>query len=378
MLVKNNYKECLTNLACSIRKYFELDYKHNTLDYIDKLLEEKQPKNVVVILFDGMGSRILDRTLSKSDFLIKHKYKEITTVFPATTTAATTSMQTGLNPIEHGYLGWNMYLSPIDETVELYTGINKETGTPSAKYHEVKKEYLSPKTIVDEINEQNKYHAISLFPFKDTKYKDLDEMISIIEKKCQKEGKKYIYTGNPVRHEIVSMAHEDIPVSEDLILVLGGSMGAAEINTLVYENLDALCSRWHVVHQAGKNGDFSIKRDNYDQREFIGDELPLLMKKAKLVITRSGANTVSELCILAKTSLLIPLRSSQSRGDQIENAAWLEERGAAAVLKDGKDFLEKVSVLMDDDTDIGENAYKLRCEDASARIASIIEGVIND
>ena len=124
-----------------------------------------------------------------SDFLIKHKYKEITTVFPATTTAATTSMQTGLNPIEHGYLGWNMYLSPIDETVELYTGINKETGTPSAKYHEVKKEYLSPKTIVDEINEQNKYHAISLFPFKDTKYKDLDEMISIIEKKCQKEGK---------------------------------------------------------------------------------------------------------------------------------------------------------------------------------------------
>lgn len=63
MLVKNNYKECLTNLTCSIRKYFELDYKHNTLDYIDKLLEEKQPKNVVVILFDGMGSRILDRTL---------------------------------------------------------------------------------------------------------------------------------------------------------------------------------------------------------------------------------------------------------------------------------------------------------------------------
>lgn len=108
MLVKNNYKECLTNLTCSIRKYFELDYKHNTLDYIDKLLEEKQPKNVVVIPFDGMGSRILDRTLSKSDFLIKQKYKEITTVFPATTTAATTSMQTGLNPIEHGYLGWNM------------------------------------------------------------------------------------------------------------------------------------------------------------------------------------------------------------------------------------------------------------------------------
>ena len=37
MLVKNNYNECITNLACSIRKYFGLDYNHNTLDYIDKI-----------------------------------------------------------------------------------------------------------------------------------------------------------------------------------------------------------------------------------------------------------------------------------------------------------------------------------------------------
>lgn len=44
MKVLNNYNECLTNLACSIRKYFKLDYKHNTLEYIDKLLEEKNQK----------------------------------------------------------------------------------------------------------------------------------------------------------------------------------------------------------------------------------------------------------------------------------------------------------------------------------------------
>lgn len=54
VLIKNNYNECITNLACSIRKYFDLKYKHNALYYVDKLLEEKQPKNVV--LFDGMCS----------------------------------------------------------------------------------------------------------------------------------------------------------------------------------------------------------------------------------------------------------------------------------------------------------------------------------
>ena len=105
MVLKNDYNECITNLACSIRKYFDLEYKHNTLDYVDKILDKNKPKNVVVILFDGMGSRILDRTLDKNDFFIKNKYKEITSVFPATTTAATTSMMTGLNPVEHGYTG---------------------------------------------------------------------------------------------------------------------------------------------------------------------------------------------------------------------------------------------------------------------------------
>ena len=126
MLVKNNYNECLTNLACSIQKYFGLNTRHNSIEYIDKLLNEKQPKNVVLMLFDGMGSKILDRTLDENSFFIKNKIKEITTVFPATTTAATTSIRTGLNPIEHGWLGWNMYIAPIDETITVF--LNSEKG----------------------------------------------------------------------------------------------------------------------------------------------------------------------------------------------------------------------------------------------------------
>ena len=50
MKVRNNYNECLTNLACSIRKYFELDYKHNTIDYIDKILNENKPKTNIDII----------------------------------------------------------------------------------------------------------------------------------------------------------------------------------------------------------------------------------------------------------------------------------------------------------------------------------------
>lgn len=46
MNVRNNYNECLTNVACSIRKYFNLDYKYNTLKEIDDILEKNKPQNI--------------------------------------------------------------------------------------------------------------------------------------------------------------------------------------------------------------------------------------------------------------------------------------------------------------------------------------------
>lgn len=194
MRVKNNYNECLTNLACSIQKYFGLCTKHNSIEYIDNLLNEKQPKNIVVMLFDGMGSRILDRTLDKDSFFIRNKVKEITTVFPATTTAATTSIRTGLNPIEHGWLGWNMYIAPINETITLFK--NREKGKEkeviSNNFLKVK-EKLVQRTITDEINEKTQHNAIELFPFGENKYNHLEEMLEIIKEECNKEGKRYIY-----------------------------------------------------------------------------------------------------------------------------------------------------------------------------------------
>lgn len=193
MHVKNNYNECITNLACSIRKYFELDYQHNTLSYVDELLEKKQPKNVVVILFDGMGSRILDRVLDKEDFFIKNRKKEITTVFPATTTAATYSVMTGLNPVEHGYLGWYSYVEPLDKIIMLFRGIEKDSQKVNKEYDEIRNKLLINRTITDEINEIGKYKSKILFPFGDSPYKDLDNMLEIIKKECQKDGKKYIY-----------------------------------------------------------------------------------------------------------------------------------------------------------------------------------------
>lgn len=193
--MKTNYNECLTNLACSIRKYFELDYKHNTLEYIDKILEDTKPKNVVTILFDGLGANILDNILGNDSFLTKNKLKNISSVFPATTVAATTSIRTGLNPVESGMLGWNMYYKDINKIITVFKNTEKSDATktilPEAK--EYKDKHMKTKTINEEINEIGKYKSYCLFPFGDDCYTDLDDMIDRIVTLCNTSPKKYIY-----------------------------------------------------------------------------------------------------------------------------------------------------------------------------------------
>ena len=166
MKLKNNYNECLTNLACSISKYFGVSYKHNTLDYIDTLLEEKKPKNVVTILLDGMGNSLLDKHLTKDSFFIKNRIKSISTVFPATTVAATTSMRTGLNPCETGMLGWTMYFDECDDTIVTYTKSLKcdENNKVLQSAIEYMDKYLTQKEVTDLINEETTFKGYKVVP----------------------------------------------------------------------------------------------------------------------------------------------------------------------------------------------------------------------
>jgi len=190
-----DYKDCIVNLACSIRKYFELDYDHNTLKDIDKLLEEKQPRNVVVILYDGMGYNLVKRNLPNS-FLEKHMIRSFSSVAPATTTASTTSMLTGQFPKEHGWLGWDLYMSPEDKIVTMFTNNLKDTEIKAADYNIAEKNYPH-KTIVEEINEAGKYQSKIISPFSKYKYYDLNDMLDKVYYDCKKEGKKYLYVYNP-------------------------------------------------------------------------------------------------------------------------------------------------------------------------------------
>lgn len=96
------YEKSITNLSCSILKYFGVVPKNETIKEIDDVFGNK--KNVITILLDGLGSKVLEENLPKETFLNKHKFMDINSVLPSTTVASTTSFLSGLNPIEHGWL----------------------------------------------------------------------------------------------------------------------------------------------------------------------------------------------------------------------------------------------------------------------------------
>ena len=199
--MKVNYDECITNVACSILKYFNCNYYHKTIPILDEILNEKNPENIILILFDGMGSRILDKTLDKDSFLIKNRIKEITSVFPSTTASSTLSIQTGLNPSEHGWLGWSNYISPINKIIQLFWEVEKGQSPKNDKNEEflkIKENYLSPKLLVDIIKEKN-YDTYSISPYSDYKYKTLNQMFNIIKEKLEIKNnkKKFMYVYNP-------------------------------------------------------------------------------------------------------------------------------------------------------------------------------------
>ena len=184
---------------------------------------------------------------------------------------------------------------------------------------------------------------------------------------------KYIYTGNPIRADIKNIVKEK--GERKLILVLGGSQGAVEINELIYQNIDKLLEYADVYHQAGRYLDKSVKRDGYQQVEFIGSEFPLVLSKATMVISRSGANTLSELISVHTPMYLIPLSLNASRGDQIENSKWAEEKGCAIVMKDKKDFLTDICYIISNDEVLDkmeEAAIKMAEKDGCKEICKVI------
>lgn len=152
---------------------------------------------------------------------------------------------------------------------------------------------------------------------------------------------KAVYTGSPIREELFEGDKErgrafcGFDTGKPVIMIIGGSQGAASINQNVRECLDRLLVRFNIVHLCGKDKVDNMMLDikGYKQFEYLNDELKDIYALADIVISRAGANAIMEILALCKPNILIPLASG-SRGDQVLNAASFEEKGYSMVIKE--------------------------------------------
>ena len=198
--------------------------------------------------------------------------------------------------------------------------------------------------------------------------------------------KKITVTGNPVRMQFYAANPEAgkafIQYSGDkpILFVQGGSLGALQINLLIEQTISFLVEHFFVVHQTGAQhrlqGENIAARlaqehpelsSRYRAFPFIGAEMPDVLAAADLVLARSGANTIWEAAAAGKPLILIPLEKGSSRGDQIENAAFFAQEGAALVLS-SRDAVP--AVLCEKLTQLVEHPDQLRAmAQASAALA---------
>lgn len=151
---------------------------------------------------------------------------------------------------------------------------------------------------------------------------------------------KAVLSGSPIRRELLNgsaKAGRDFTGLNDdkpVIMVIGGSLGAANVNTAIRRNLPSLLERYNIIHLTGKGkADESLNdTPGYKQYEYIRDELKDLFAMSDIVISRAGANAICELLALKKPNLLIPLPSKSSRGDQLLNARSFKKQGYSMVL----------------------------------------------
>lgn len=201
---------------------------------------------------------------------------------------------------------------------------------------------------------------------------------------AQLPKEKAMHTGTPIRKEILNGSAiagdtlcqfmHDKPV----IMVMGGSLGSAFINSVLREALPDLTPNFNIIHICGK-GNFieSLQSASYRQFEYVQNGMGDLLAFSKLVVSRAGANSLAEISALKKPNILIPLPKAVSRGDQILNAQSFEKQGFSVVLQEENitptNFVEAINETFKNRGAYSDALRKAAVtQDASSQIVKII------
>jgi len=193
--------------------------------------------------------------------------------------------------------------------------------------------------------------------------------------------RKSIFSSHATSKDVASFLKK----SKNLILVTGGNQGSHFLNKFVFGNLN-LFKDFFILHQVGTvnyMGDFdwakTIKKKNYLAVDYLkSQDFGAVLGKAKIVICRSGANTVWELALCKKPAILIPLPISAG-SEQLKNAQILENAHLAKIInqkdlspKRLKDALGEIFTNYSNYLETANRFQKTLPKNASAKLSAYI------
>lgn len=203
---------------------------------------------------------------------------------------------------------------------------------------------------------------------------------------------KILLTGNPISKNVLSVAIKEKLGKPPVVFVTGGSRGSQRINEVVEKLLPTLLKKYIVFHQTGEKDESKFMRlkdsfsskygDNYHVFPFLDPlQISNIYQKSDIIISRSGANTVSELGAIKRPCVLIPLPISY-KDEQLENAKFLQRLGLAQIILQDKlneqTLLNKIRLIESKYSQIVKQVKKWESPDATAstKLVSIISEYI--
>ncbi len=187
-----DYQNCGLNVVSSIMRYFGTPNPIAPHPAVDSLLRKHRFCNVVLMVFDGMGMHSVREFLKEDGFFLRHLLHELSAVYPSTTTNATTSLETGLAPKTHGWIGWTLYFDALPGFCDLFT--NSYQGQSAADYP-VAQTFLPRDEVFHRMNQQGDAKACCVSRYSpDQTIQTIDELFSRVVTLCNDTEKRYIYT----------------------------------------------------------------------------------------------------------------------------------------------------------------------------------------
>jgi len=206
---------------------------------------------------------------------------------------------------------------------------------------------------------------------------------------------KIIITGNPVRQDLLSVDDKSI-VAKDYfrlkhnkttLLILGGSLGSGRINQLIEDKLEFFQTQnVEIIWQCGKLYYNTYKQ--YDKLEYVQvhaflNKMDMAYGAADLIISRAGASSVSELCIVGKPVIFIP-SPNVAEDHQTKNANAIVEKNGAMLIKeedleiDFENMFSQLETSQEKQQELGGNIKKLALVNATKDIVDEVEKLLKN